>query len=322
MHFNMLCVLLAFLAVATCTSVGHPAEHPVYHPSCHRCSDGDCSPRVCRYPGNCDYSCMDCRTDDNCKWTQGARPFCAGNNCVQCTGAAQCASNSNCDVSCDSNSCVSHSQLDCTTLKGTPYCLIGNAKCVECLDNSQCGPDKPYCSSSNTCEVCLNNFHCRNATHCNALCAVGNTGLPGMGATCQPPSGEKFLHCKNGTVCYDWLAQCYDTCEPDVPSGNINGCPPLNSTVDGDLCNPNDGKCYLCVTDNDCKTSLNQTCGAACQFNGGNHQYQCSTGTACTTTQNCIVFQSTGKFGCSGASSMNVHALLICLVLLFWAVVF
>ena len=304
-------LVLLFFISASAVFVTPPVH------SCHRCSDGECSPRVCRYPGNCDYSCMDCRSDANCGWASG-RPYCSGNSCVQCTSVGHCASNNNCDVSCDSGKCNVHSSLDCTSQKGTPYCVIGSSKCVECLDNSHCGGSKPYCSSSNTCEECLNNFHCRNITHCNALCEVGNTGSPGFGATCQHPIEQEFLECSDTEVCYEWLGQCHDKC---FPSGNQSGCPPLNSTVDGDQCNPNDGKCYLCISDFQCNTSTNQTCGAVCQLNS-DHQHQCTSGTTCTLTQNCKLKLNGNGFQCSFASILQINVVFLVFLVLLIVVLF
>lgn len=294
--------------------------------SCHKCRDQDCASQgVCKNPGHCDHSCIDCRIDDDCGWTGGSKPHCSDNTCVQCASVSHCASNSNCDVSCDSNICNVHSTMDCTLLKETPHCLIGNSKCVECLDDSHCGSEKPYCSPSNRCEECLNNFNCRNATRCNAICVSATSTItstttsttllqPGvissiLNTTCQAPPSEEYLHCQDGTVCYDWLGQCYESCSDN------SQCPPSNSTaINGNRCNSKDGKCYLCTTDNDCNTSANQTCGAYCKFNADNHQYVCTSGTSCSSIQNCVLDST--QYICRSLSSILLPTLISLSILL------
>ena len=210
-----------------------------------------------------------------------------------------------------------------------PYCF--NNECVECLDDSYCGKDKPHCSEFRTCEPCLENIHCRNATQCNGVCGYSETGI---GFACKP-GGSEFLQCEQGEICYKWLGECHKECfkvttiqttwtspfPTQSPFPPIN-CPPANSSLTKNSQCGDDGVCYECTTNSDCNT--NQNCGSTCQYEN-NHYYCTANAKECSSTQNCTLNQTSKQFFCSSSASSTTYATTYTLYLFvccFWLLFF
>lgn len=231
----------------------------------NRCRDYKCSPRVCRSDGCSGCGCVDCRSDSHCGWATD-RPYCSSNTCVQCLGNGHCASDTNCNSFCTSNSCVSTSRLDCTQLVNTTHCLIGQARCIECLSDSDC-PSKHCRPDTNTCEACLTNLHCRSNDACNDVCLDWKCSTPVEAAVCNRTNDE---------VCYEWLGECRPSCLSE------NG-----TCSTGKNCNTNNGKCYNCVIDDHCGISSNETCNSHCQYLPDTIQTQCGPYSVCPLGKSC-----------------------------------
>jgi hypothetical protein len=67
-----------------------------------------------------------------------------------------------------------------------PVCDTGNDICVECLSNSDCPADAPYCASDQTCVQCPAGYvPCDGQCIADTLCCPSGGGAPcGQGATC------------------------------------------------------------------------------------------------------------------------------------------
>ncbi|MGN1062745.1 MAG: hypothetical protein ACI4QM_00270, partial [Alphaproteobacteria bacterium] len=147
---------------------------------------------------------------------------------------------------------------------------------IECYSNTDCRPNKPYCSDSGRCVKCTQNNHC------------GKTAAD-----------------------YCLYNECY-TCAPETPYWNdtyriCGECLDNSYCTDAatPLCNVQSGKCVACLTNSDCGSTvsdycLNGTCGAcAPETPYWNSTYkicgECLNNTHCANTNKPYCNPKTGK---------------------------
>ncbi len=148
-------------------------EKGLIKPECE--TDYDCSGfnafcvnRLCKDTKKCSLS-SDC---EHSKY----KPYCLESMCskIQCNKDSDCSSGmvcieNNCEfISCESNSDCPSDASHCFALYG----IKDLAMCVECVSDSHCTAEKPFCNAvSNSCNVCRKNSDCESGYHCTAgLC--------------------------------------------------------------------------------------------------------------------------------------------------------
>jgi Cys-rich repeat protein len=155
------------------------------------------------------------------------------------------------------------------------YCLPGVSTCVECIDDSQCGPGRicdsthncragcsgtsPACAGGEVCDVdagtcvgCLSNANCTQPPVCNPAtksCVGCLTGTDCHGSTlvCDPQTMtcvqcDADNDCGAGKLCQN------HACVPGC-SQSHSACP------NNQVCDTASGKCVACVDDSQCSGS-------------------------------------------------------------------
>lgn len=188
-------------------------------------------------------SCVQCDSDHHCG---GANRFCIWNSCKQCRGVSDCASDSNCNAVCSGNNCHVNSNLNCVS-QGQ-RCIIGQARCVDCLSNSDCPGSKPYCDAggTHTCHQCLATLHCQSDRDCTATCHPTNR-------TCV--SGSPVVDCSS-SLTNPFCRKDTSTCVRCLTHGHCGNELFLKK------CRGDTNDCHQCSISNDCRYKGN--CNAAC----------------------------------------------------------
>ena len=105
------------------------------------------------------------------------------------------------------------------------HCSGKYYRCVECLDNTHCPPERPWCDWDLECEECVMSTHCPT------------------GESCVMRNGHWVCRVKD---CVDWKAD-----------GEPNYC--ANNFSDRPICDEEKRKCVECINPEDCK-GAGQTC--------------------------------------------------------------
>lgn len=118
------------------------------------------------------------------------------------------------------------------------------------------------------CAACTTNVDCRsnvsNAT-CDAQC-IGSVCVAGS-LTCNPTQ-----------VCYEFYGLCLPMCYDNSDCAKV---PTVLHFPNPGVCHTPSGKCYDCLTTNDCQPERNISCGAQCSFNDATKEYLCGNGMVC-----------------------------------------
>lgn len=280
------------------------------------CTENSCGAgKVCGDDGKCkDAPACDpaqCAANERCLPSTGA----CGVDCV--SDASICAAGQMCDkptATCVTNPCPNVDPDSCTGR--TPHLSPSlNCSCVECTDNTHCGPGK----------VCGSNGAC-TADQCQTPC---NSNTPG---TCNGAAGTPYCvggccsqcigaaDCPGGQLCLDgfcgvppnctvdptvcpqgYTCDANGTCKP--PAGTGQGCDTQNplSCPSGTFCDPASNTCQggggelgcgLCNPDCTCPNGL--TCDGmmctGCRIQFGQPS-QCPEGTQCWIGLNVCLFK-------------------------------
>jgi len=189
-------------------------------------------------------NCVKCANNFDCS---SDNPFCINYNCVRCRDINDCASDNSCDTICSGSSCQIRSNLNCASSR--QRCLIGQARCVDCLSNDDCPSLSPYCDTMGTytCHQCLANAHCQTDSDCSASCDLSNR-------KCK--QGDPIVNCSlNSTnlYCHKASYSCV-RCTSDVHCSN---------ELVSKRCNTDgDNSCHQCVKDQHCRSR--GTCDSKC----------------------------------------------------------
>lgn len=115
--------------------------------------------------------CVECFNPVHCP---SEKPLCSENVCKECIHGAECISDTNCDRSCVDGICTTNANVDCLVLD--QVCNVYTRECVECLQHTDCPPNRPYCDRffndrpEYKCEECFVDSHCQSDSNCNARC--------------------------------------------------------------------------------------------------------------------------------------------------------
>jgi hypothetical protein len=107
---------------------------------------------------NCDpvaHVCVKCVTSGDC---MNDRPYCHESECVECLESANCGDDS---LTCDlrDNRCKPRCVSDDGCSGSKTICSPSSELCVQCLVNSDCAADKPYCNQLE-CVMCRDDSDC------------------------------------------------------------------------------------------------------------------------------------------------------------------
>lgn len=127
--------------------------------------------------------------------------------------------------------------FDCVSRPGKPRCHTTSARCVECVEDPDCGGNKQCDQNRNICVECTTNEGCLPGNVCNQqsyTCqpgCVGGLGGPNCPAdtVCDPSQGAAGVcvacledsHCPRANVCVD--KQCVPGCKSDARCADPTG---------------------------------------------------------------------------------------------------
>jgi hypothetical protein len=92
------------------------------------------------------------------------------------------------------------------------------------------------------------------------------------------------ITCQESEVCYEFLNTCFPKCKEDADCGKI---PTVLHYPNTGVCEKVTGKCYDCLTNEDCKPYRNETCNAKCIYNFDTFEYLCGNGNFCPLETPC-----------------------------------
>jgi len=132
-------------------------------------------------------------------------------------------------------------------------CDTGTHACVECLGDGDCGGGEPYCDvASRRCVECQGNANCGGGEVCDAATGSCRPGCTSS-ADCSPADGTPY--CAPRGVCVECLESA--NCPSDEPACSAVGrcieC--VDDTACGGenpYCDVQRGRCTECLTDLNC----------------------------------------------------------------------
>lgn len=131
-----------------------------------------------------DSICAECLANTDCS---GNQPVCnlTDGQCVQCTAKSDCDANETCSSNRCQPSCAS--DTDCSPVDGgrgnnNDYCNTSTSLCVECVSDTHCTTNEPYCVT-NSCRQCRTNADCTNGGTCGTNGGCSTPRPDGGGVT-------------------------------------------------------------------------------------------------------------------------------------------
>jgi len=220
------------------------------------------------------YECVNCQADSDC--LDPNAPLCyapvliSDSQCVQCVIDDDCRTNTDCSATCNtaSHTCVPSlpsKTLNCNTSKLVCDPILGI--CTECLHDSNCPKNYPFCFGG-VCHECSLGFRtnsdadCRTPTNCNSICQWNTTTKKNMCINTGSP-----LNCSSQRMACDTFSGGCMECSHNADCSNTPSTP---------YCSPQ-GNCVECLGDLQCQS--NTTCSSTCFID-----FTCSKGVDCTHT--------------------------------------
>ena len=185
-----------------------------------------------------------------------SRPAGSG-SAAACTSDTQCAQPTPyCDAPIDQ--CVQC--LSDTNCGPNRTCNMTTHACVQCGSDSQCGGQLPYCSPAGTCVQCTSDGNCMATQVCDQTSFTcvpkcgSNADCPRVRGVCDTMDDE-CVECLTGSDCANNALDkvCRTTTDTCVECEMDSDCPMMRPR-----CNPND-VCVECLTAADCGSA-----GSAC----------------------------------------------------------
>lgn len=200
-----------------------------------------------------------------------AASFLAGCGCGNrlvgstCGSSSECASGLYCSRlsgACTPSGGRCLADADCASdAQGQKLCDTTTENCGACFKDADCPTNKPKCSPSRACVVCLGDADCGAGTLC-------------VEATCVPGCSSSHPACPTGKVCDTRANSCVDCAsDDDCPAGQVcrrsacvAGCTAANPRCPlGLVCDGASGACVACLSDAHCKDPLRLRCNVSAQ---------------------------------------------------------
>lgn len=196
---------------------------------CVECTNADltrCDPgQLCDPSG----TCRDCAGDTDCT-AAGQPPWCVGGRCVGCRDGGDCVRTGD-GAACVDGVCIGClSDADCTA-DGRPVC-DPSGTCVACRRSGEC-PVGERCFDG-TCRGCLGDTECPPFLFCDGATGRCSARMCRFDSDCPSTPCAGASRCLAGRCihpgaitsdfCDDGIACTRDSCAPDAPDADANGC--------------------------------------------------------------------------------------------------